>query len=196
MLSYIFTFMVGVSVVFSLIFGSGDDLSRSITEGCGDAVELIITMSAMMCLWSGVMNVAKVSGLTEKISKLCAPILSFIFKDVDKNSKAFSYISMNVSANLLGLGNAATVLGIKAMKELAQDVRGNVASDSMVTFVVLNTASLQLLPTTIAAMRASYGSDSPFDIIFCVWFTSIIALMVGLSVNKIFMKTGSKKWNM
>ena len=192
MLSYIFVFMVGFSVVSAIAFGKTDELSNSILSGASESVELIIMMSGMMCLWSGVMEVAKESKLTEIIAKALSPILKKLFPDVKKDSDAFYSISMNVSANLLGLGNAATPLGLKAMKELKAQGEGDVATDSMITFVVLNTASIQLLPTTIGVMRGALGSRNPFDIIFCVLVTSAIALIAGLSVSKILCKRGRK----
>ncbi len=196
MLSYIFVFMIASSVVCSVVFDKTQELSDSIMSGATSAVELMITMCGMMCLWSGVMEVAKESGLTRKLSKLLSPLLIKLFPDIKKDSKAFENISMNVSANLLGLSNAATPLGLVAMKELKELDNSNIASDSMITFVVMNTASIQLLPTTIATLRGALGSKSPFDIIFCVWVTSAAALTMGLFVAKILSRCGRKKWNL
>lgn len=184
LLSYIFVFMVVVSIICSFFTGSGEVLSQSMMDGASSAVELLFMMSGMMCLWSGVMEVARESKLTEKVSMLFAPLLRLLFKDAHKNEKAFSYICMNISANLLGLGNAATPLGINAMKEMNVGLGNDEVSDDMVTFVVMNTASLQLLPTTVAVLRSSYGCKTPFDIIFCVWITSVVALFVGLFFAK------------
>ncbi len=192
MLSYIFVFMVGLSVVCAVAFGKTNELSDSVLSGATESVELLVMMSGMMCLWSGVMEVAKESKLTEILAKAMSPVLRRLFPDVEKDSDAFYSISMNVSANLLGLGNAATPLGLKAMKELKRNNDSDVATDSMITFVVLNTASIQLFPTTIGVMRGSLGSESPFDIIFCVWVTSAIALLLGLSVSKILCKRGRR----
>ncbi|MBE6824891.1 MAG: spore maturation protein A [Ruminococcaceae bacterium] len=196
MLSYIFVFMIVISVVCSVIFSSTQELSQSMLDGASEAVELLVMMSGMMCLWSGVMEVARKSRLTDKLAKLFSPLLKKLFPDVKKDSKAFQYICMNVSANLLGLSNAATPFGLSAMKELKKDLLSDEASDSMVTFVVMNTASIQLLPTNVATMRSVLGSTSPFDIIFCVWVTSVIALTVGLTVSRLCSKIGRKKWNL
>lgn len=196
MLSFVFVFMIVVSIVCSLLLGRTAELSQSMMDGASQAVELLIMMSGMMCLWSGVMEVAKECRLTEKLSKLFSPVLRFIFPELDKKSKAFELISMNVSANLLGLGNAATPLGLAAMKELKGDSDSDVATDSMITFVVMNTASIQLLPTTIGAMRSALGSNAPFDIIFCVWISSVAALGVALIVSKIFCVVGRRKWKL
>lgn len=190
-MSYIFVFMIATSVVCAFFTGNTQALSDSVITGAEDAVTLIITMTGMICLWSGVMEVAKESRLTDKVSKLLSPLLCGLFPDVKRDSRAFSYICMNVSANVLGIGNAATPLGLKAMEELKTD-ESEVATDSMVNFVILNTASVQLLPTTIAALRASHGSKSPFDIIVCVWVVSVVALAVGLMSSKIFISAGKR----
>lgn len=196
MLSYIFVFMIVISVVCSIFMSTTTEVSAAIMDGAASAVELLISISGMMCLWSGIMQVAKEAKLTEKLSKLFAPLLGRLFPDVRKDSKAFSLICMNVSANLLGLSNAATPIGLQAMRELKAQSDTDVATDSMVNFVVMNTASIQLLPTTVAAMRSALGSSSPFDIIFCVWITSIVALAVGLTVSKLCCAFRRDKWSL
>lgn len=184
-MSYVFGIMIAASLVFSLLNGTGDSLSRGIMESADGAVTLLISITGMLCLWSGFMRIAKDCGLIDRIARLCAPILKRLYPDVDVDSDAFRYISMNISANMLGLGNAATPLGLNAMKELKKQHTGDTASDSMLTFVVMNTASIQLLPTTVAAIRKSYGSQNPFDIIACVWITSALALTAGLCAAKL-----------
>ncbi len=186
MLSYVFVFMIAVSIICSFFVGSGEALTGAMMDGASSAVELIIMMSGMMCLWGGVMKVAEKSGLTEKLCVICSPLLSRLFPQVDKKSDAFSYICMNFSANLLGLSNAATPLGICAMKELDKGNTGDTLSDSQIVFVVMNTASLQLLPTTLATLRSVYGSEAPFEITVPVWVSSFCALLVGLFFAKFF----------
>ena len=196
MISYIFVVMIAISVIGSVILGTTAEVSGAVMDGAQSAVELIISICGMMCLWSGIMQVAKEAKLTQKLSKLFAPLLSRLFPDVSKDSKAFSLICMNVSANLLGLANAATPLGLQAMQELKAQSDTDVATDSMVNFVVLNTASIQLLPTTVAAMRDALGSHSPYDVIFCVWITSVVALFSGLTVSKLCCAFGRDKWSL
>ncbi len=193
-MSYIFVLMILASIVCSFFTDTSQQLSASLLDGASGAVELLITMSGMLCLWSGIMEVAQEAKLTQKLAKLFSPLLRKLFPDVKKDSRAFECICMNVSANLLGLANAATPLGLEAMKELNKDNKTSVATDSMITFVVMNTASIQLLPTTIATMRKALGSQSPFDIIFCVWVTSVIALVTALTINKVLCGIGGKKW--
>ena len=179
-MAYIFCAMFAVSFVFTLISGDAQTFSDGMMSSASDAVQLLISISGMLCVWSGFMRIAKDCGLIEKLSRLFAPALRRLYPDVDVSSDAFRYISMNISANLLGLGNAATPLGLKAMSELRRMSGSDTASDSMLTFVVMNTASIQLIPTTVAALRKSCGSQHPFDILPCVWITSAAALAVGL----------------
>ena len=185
MLSYIFAGMILISLIFAAVTGNMAELSSSALDSASEAITLILKMCGGLCMWSGVMAIAKDAGLTEKMSKIFAPLLRKLFPDIDEGSDAFSYISMNISANLLGLGNAATPLGLSAMKELRKNSIDDRATDSMVTFVVMNTASIQMIPTTVAVLRRSYESSSPFDVIFCVWISSALALMVGLCVVKV-----------
>lgn len=188
MLSYVFSAMIISSLLFSLISGNAEALTSSIMDGANESVTLMISLCGMMCLWSGFLEIARQSGITDKLAKVFSKILWRLFPDVPTSSKAFSYMCMNVSANLLGLSNAATPLGLSAMKELKTLNNSDTASDSMINFVVMNTASIQLVPTTVAALRQSLNSKSPFDIIVCVWITSIAALAVGLFLSKILCK--------
>ena len=178
-MSYIFGAMIALAFIYAIISGNISALSSGIPEAATSAIELLISISGMLCMWSGFMRIAKDCGLIDKLARLLAPLLRRLYPDVEMDSAAFGFISTNISANLLGLGNAATPPGLNAMRELKRQ-GGDTASDSMVTFVIMNTASIQLIPTTVAALRKSYGSAQPFDIILCVWLTSAAALTVGL----------------
>lgn len=179
-MAVIFGAMFAASLAYALIAGDAQALSEGIMDSAGGAVELLLSITGMLCMWSGFMRIAQDCGLIVKLSRLIAPLLRRLYPDVDAESDAFRYISMNISANLLGLGNAATPLGLRAMKELRRQHDSDTASDSMVIFVLMNTASIQLVPTTVAALRKSYGSQQPFDILICVWITSALALTAGL----------------
>lgn len=179
-MSVIFGAMIALSFVYAACAGTMDALSESVMSSASSAVELLLTLCGMICMWSGFMEIARRAGLTEKLSRFLSPLLSRLFPDIPRECEAFSYMTMNISANLLGLGNAATPLGLEAMRRLRALSDSDTASDSMVTFVVMNTASIQLLPTTVAALRHSYGARQPFDIILCVWVCSAAALAVGL----------------
>lgn len=187
MLSYIWGALIIISFVCSVITGNTQQLSQGVLDGASEAVTLILTMTGAMCLWSGVMEIGERCGFTKFVSKLLSPVLSRLFKKLDKNSKAYKSICMNVSANLLGFGNAATPFGLEAMKELdALNNQSSTASNEMIIFVVMNTASLQLLPTMIGTLRQSFGSESPFDIMPCVWISSAAALSVAIVLAVLF----------
>lgn len=183
-MSYIFGAMIALAFIYAMISGNISALSSGIPEAATSAIELLISISGMLCMWSGFMRIAKDCGLIDKLARLLAPLLRRLYSDVKTDSAAFGFISTNISANLLGLGNAATPPGLNAMRELKRQ-GGDTASDSMVTFVIMNTASIQLIPTTVAALRKSYGSSQPFDVILCVWLTSAAALTVGLLSSKV-----------
>ena len=184
MLNYIWSFLILISVICSVALGNTQNLSNAFVDSAADAIQLLLTLAGIICLWSGLMKIAERSGLNALAARLFAPLLRPLFPRLDKNSAAFEAISMNISANLLGLGNTATPLGLKAMKELhTLNGRSARASDEMVVFVVMNTASLQLMPTTLGILRSSYGSAAPFEILVPVWISSACALTVALIIS-------------
>ena len=187
LLDYIWFGMIVLSVVCALFTGRSAELSRAVTEGADKAVRLVISMAGVMCLWTGVLKIAEKSGITEKISALLAPAIKLIMPECRENKKALEAVSANITANIFGLGNAATPIGLKAMKEL-QKTNGLTDSpdNSMVMFVVINTASLQLVPSTIAAMRQAAGSEQPFAVLPYIWITSVLTLITGIILAKIF----------
>ena len=177
---------MAVSILFGIINGRMAEMTNAVLGGADEGVSLVIALLGSMCLWSGLMKIAEKSGITSILSKAFYPIIRIIFKGIDAKSDTAKAICMNMTANLLGLGNAATPFGLKAMKELQKEnpVK-DTASNNMIMFVVLNTASIQLLPTTVAVLRAKHGSQMPFDILPAIWITSVCALVVGVSVCKI-----------
>ncbi len=193
-MKYLFTVLFSASVICGVIFGKFNDISNSAVSAGKDTVNLFINLLGIMCLWSGLMNVAVKSGLTEKICRMFKPLIKFLFPDVDSNSKAAGAISMNMTASLLGLGNAVTPLGIAAMNELNKlNPNPCRASPSMIMLTVLNTASIQLVPTTIIAIRLSSGSASPSVIIPAVWLSSFVSVCAGIMVVKAMCIVGGKK---
>lgn len=189
MLNYIWGILIIISIICSVLTGNMESLGQSTIDGAKSGLEVILIMLPMLVLWSGMMEIAQKSGLTSVLAKIFLPILKKLFPDIDPESDAFKFISMNISANLLGLGNAATPFGLRAMGELKRlSPHSDTATDSMVIFVTINTASIQLLPTMVGALRSAAGSKSAFDILLCVWVTSVIALIFGVSIAKIFMK--------
>lgn len=182
MLNFIWSILIILSIIVSLFSSKAGNLSTGILNGAAEGVKLVISLAGSLMFWSGIAEISEKSGFSKIIQKILTPLLSFIFPELEKDSAAFSAIAMNVSANLLCLGNAATPLGLKAMGELKKisSAPNGTASYTMIKFVLMNTASLQLIPTTAAAIRAEAGSTSPFDITVKVWITSALALTAGL----------------
>ncbi len=194
MMTWILTGMFLLSLIFGVMNGRIEQVSTAAISECGKAVELVISLLGTMCLWSGLMKVADKAGLTAKLSKLFSPVMKVLFKGMNSCSPAAKAISMNVAANLLGLGNAATPLGIAAMKELEKESPlSTSATDNMIMFVVLNTASLQLIPTTTALLRLKAGSIAPMEILPAVWLTSAAAVISALFMAKLLGRIGGKR---
>ena len=184
-MSVIWTGMVALSVLCGLASGRGPAVASAAVEGASAAVELSLSIGGMLCLWTGVMEVMRRSGLSDKLSSLLAPVLRRLFPQAAGDRDIMDSISANVSANLLGLGNAATPLGLDAARRLARRTPGT-ASDSLCMLVVCNTASLQLIPTTVATVRAAAGSAAPFDILPAVWLASALSVGVGIAACRLF----------
>lgn len=193
MIKWIFGIMLIVSAILGAVSGHISEVSAAALNSCVEAVELCIYLAGGMCMWGGVMRVAEKSGITNTLASLFKPFLKNIFKGIDTSGKAFHAICMNITANLLGLGNAATPLGLEAMKRLEEEEgENNVTSRNMVLFVVLNTASITIIPTTAASLRLKHGSEAPMEILPCVLITSACALIVGL-VTAIILDKGERK---
>ena len=187
MLNYIWCGMIIISFVVAIFTGQVDNTAKAAMEGAGSAVETCIGLLGVMCLWTGIAKVAENSGLTEVFAKLLRPITKIMFPKLKSDSAALRAIVMNMVANLLGMGNAATPLGIRAMHELDKiNTCKDTASDEMCMFVVVNTASIQLIPATVIALRQVYGSQNPSEIVVPVWICSICAVTVGVTAAKLF----------
>lgn len=181
MMKWIFSGLILCSVICGIFQGRMDAVTGAAIADCGKAVELTISLAGSMCMWSGIMQIAQKAGLTEKISRLFSPLIRLLFRRLDYRSAAAQAITLNISANLLGLGNAATPLGIAAMKELQKLApESATATNNMVMFVVLNTASLQLIPTTTALLRANAGAATPLDIMPASWAASVASVIAGI----------------
>ena len=186
-MSLLWVLMVVVSVVCGLLTGRGEAVASAALEGASAAITLSIAMAGTLCLWMGVMEVMRRSGLAERLSALLRPLLGRLYPRFRKDRDVMESISANVSANLLGLGNAATPLGIEAARRMHEkSVKKGMASDEMCMLVVCNTASIQLIPTTVAGVRAAAGSAAPFDILPAVWLASALSVGVGIGAAKLF----------
>lgn len=189
MLNIIWPLFIIVSFIYAIISGRVNEINAGIFEAVSDAVELSITFLGTICLWNGIMEIVKKTTLIEKLTKFLNPLMKILFPELQNNKQAKSEISMNMIANILGLGNAATPLGLKAMKTMQKDNNNkDTLSNSMVMFIVLNTASLQLIPTNVIAIRTSLNSQNATGVIFYVWIATIVAAVVGVISTKILMK--------
>lgn len=176
----IWTGLLALSVVASVLTGRGAALSAAVLEGAQSGVALAISLTGSICLWSGAGKLMTHLGLTEKLSRLLRPVLHRLFPETKHDVKLAGSLSANICANLLGLGNAATPMGIDAAKRLQSPDRPGIATDSLCALIVLNTASIQLIPANVAAVRLSLGCISPFDILPAVWITSFSSAGLGL----------------
>lgn len=180
-MKFVFSGLILFSVFVGFFTGRMNEVSNAAIASCSKAVEIILALVGSIALWGGLMRVAEKSGLTDKIAKLFSPILRLLFRGLNPAGKAFRAISMNLTANLLGLGNAATPLGILAVKRIAEEEHsGSTATRNMVLFVVLNTASIQLIPSTIAALRLQYGATEPLDILPAILLSSLCSVLIGI----------------
>ena len=183
-MTIIWTGMVCISVLCGLATGQGAQVAAAAVEGANSAVELCLSIGGMLCLWTGVMEVMRRSGVADRIAGLLQPVLGFLYPSLRGEREILDSIAANVSANLLGLGNAATPFGLEAARKMSRKSPG-VASDPLCMLVVCNTASIQLIPTTVAAVRAGAGSAAPFDILPAVWLASGLSVGVGIAACKL-----------
>ena len=184
-MSWIWTVMVGASILCALATGNGPAAAKGALDGAAAGVELCLSMMGVLCLWMGVMEVMERSGLARGLARLLRPAIRLLYPDFAGDEQTMDAVSANLSANLLGLGNAATPLGLEAARLMAERTPG-VASDGLCMLVVCNTASLQLIPTTVASLRSAAGSANPFDILPAVWLASAVSVAVGITAAKLF----------
>ena len=182
-MSWIWAGMVGLALVYGALTGQRG-LGQALAEGAGKAVSLGISLAGSLCLWSGFAALLERSGLQARLGRLLAPLLGRLYPTARRDPETLGALSGNVTANLLGIGNAATPLGIRAVRRMQALAGTAEATDEMCTLIVMNTASIQLLPTTVAALRGSLGAAAPFDILPAVWVTSLLSVTAGLLAAK------------
>lgn len=191
MLNKLWPIFLIISIIYAMFNGKINELNNSLFTSVDSAVELTITLFGTLCFWNGIMQIAMKSSLVETISKILNPIIKLIFPEIKKGDKIHKEISMNMIANMLGLGNAATPLGLKAMKSMQKiNPEKDKLSNSMAMFIIINTASIQIIPTTVIAIRNSLGSSEPSQILLPVWIVTIIAAITSILVGKSFIKLG------
>ncbi len=179
-MSWIFTGLIGISLIFSVFTGSGSALAGAVPEGAQKGVTLAVSLAGSICLWSGLGKVMENAGITHKLTVLLRPVLHRLFPGTRTDELLAQHLSANICANLLGLGNAATPMGILAARRMVDPKKPHLATDQLCRLIVLNTASIQLIPANVAALRSSLGCDAPFDILPAVWLTSLCSAGLGL----------------
>lgn len=191
MLNKIWPIFILVSIIFSFVSGKTNEINESIFSSTKTAIDVIVTMTGSIALWSGFMKIANNTRIINILSTVMNPVINMLFPDLKKNSESRKYITMNIIANFLGLGNAATPIGIKAMDILnKENTNSNYISNSMMMFILINTASIQLIPTTVFAIRQSLESSNISQIIIPTWMSTILAATAGIIALKIFIKKG------
>ncbi|WP_055665319.1 nucleoside recognition domain-containing protein [Desnuesiella massiliensis] len=189
MINYIWFAMIFIGIILGLVNGQGDIISKGIVASAGDTVQLVLGLAGLMCLWCGIMKIAERSGLTEKIALALRPILKILFKEGAKDEKVMGAVVMNLTANMMGLSNAATPFGIKAMEEMQRINREkDKASNDMALFLVMNAACIQFVPTTVLSIRAALNSQNPGIIIIPAIISTATAAFVGIIACKILQK--------
>ena len=194
MLNILWPILIGISIIYGLLTGNIQKVNNSLFEATNGAVELSISLLGTICLWTGIMNILQKTSIIKNLTKLLKPIINNLFPEIKNNEKLKEEISMNMVANLLGLGNAATPLGIKAMETMQEEnPKKDILTNSMAMFILINTASIQIIPTTVIGIRTSLKSISPTNIIFPVWIATICAAFAGITMTKIFIKINKGK---
>lgn len=189
MLNIIWPIFIIIGCIYAIINGKISDVNNAVFESTNNAIELIITMFGTVCLWNGIMQIASNTSIVKIIMKIIKPIMQIAFPELNENMIAYKEITMNMIANIMGLGNAATPLGLKAMKSLQRENNNKKRlSNSMAMFIIINTASLQIIPTTVIAIRNSLGSENPAVIMIPVWLATFCAAIAAIISAKIFMK--------
>lgn len=194
MVNYIWVFMTLIGIIFGMFNGTMDEINKAIFNGAKEAVTLCIGLISILVFWLGMMRIAQESGLLEKLARLFRPIVKRIFPEIPADHPALGYILSNIIANMFGLGNAATPLGIKAMEQLQElNHEKKKASRSMITFLAINTASITLIPTTVIAIRMTYHSSSPTEIVVPTLIATIISAIGAILIDRYFYYRRSRK---
>ena len=188
-MSIIWSFMIILAIVFTFFTGNADELIEYVAKASTNSIENIMTLAGMLCFWTGIFNILKHTPVIDKLAGLVKPMTSKLFKQDEIDDEIMQDVALNVTSNAIGVGNAATVFGISATKKMqAKNKNKEKANDSMTAFILLNTASIQLIPTTIISLRAIYGSNNPGNIILAVWIVTVVAITVGIVLIKVLNK--------
>ena len=194
MINKIWFFMIAFAIAFAATNGKMELLSKEIFVSLKSSIELTLGLLGSMMLWCGVLKVAEKAGMVKKIGIIISPIIDFLFYDIPRKGEAAGAIVMNITSNMLGLGNAATPMGLKAINELQKLNRNkNIATNAMCRFLVINSAPICIIPSTVISIRAALGSDNPGNIILPSILSSIVAIIVGVVCCRIFERKAGRK---
>ena len=189
MLNKIWPFFIIISFIYAIYSGNVSNVNNAIFDSASQTVNLCLTLLGTICLWNGIMKIAVKTSMIDKLTKFLSPFISFIFPEMKNDKKISKEISMNMVANILGLGNASTPLGLKAMESMQEkNIDKKNLSNSMAMFILVNTASLQIIPTTVISIRNSLGSENPTKIILAVWIATITAFATAITTGKFLIK--------
>ena len=189
MLNKIWPFFIIISFAFAIYSGNISNINSAIFSSAEQTVELCLTLLGTLCLWNGIMSIALKTSLIKKLTKFLKPLISFLFPDLKNDKKISEQVSMNIVANILGLGNASTPIGLKAISSMQEKNDDKTTlNNSMAMFILINTASLQIIPTTVIAIRSSLGSNNPSKIILAVWVATIAAFLTAITAGNILSK--------
>ncbi len=193
-MNYLWPIIIIISFAFAIISGNIQNLNNSIFSSVSDVVKLSLTLVGNMCLWCGLMKIIQETKIMNYLMKILRPILNWLYPDAKDNKNAMEAISINTVSNFLGIGNAATPAGLKAMEELQKDNKNKEElSNAMIMLIVLNTTSIQLIPTTVIAIRSALGSPNPSNIIVPIWISTVAGTVTGVIITKILLR--KKKFN-
>lgn len=189
MLNLVWPIFIIISIIYACLFGTLPKVNDSIFDTIESTMSLLFTLAGTMCFWSGIMNVLEKTDFFLKMRKKISKVIKIIFRDIENDAKESEFISLNILSNLLGLGNAATPMGIKAMDAMDEKNKNkNYMTKDMMMFILINTASIQIIPTTVIAIRASLGSKNPSGMIFHIWIVSIVVFISVILLGKTFFK--------
>lgn len=189
MLNLVWSIFIIISIIYACLFGTLPKVNDSIFDTIESTMSLLFTLAGTMCFWSGIMNVLEKTDFFLKMRKKISKVIKIIFRDIENDSKESEFISLNILSNLLGLGNAATPMGIKAMDAMDEKNKNkNYMTKDMMMFILINTASIQIIPTTVIAIRASLGSKNPSGMIFHIWIVSIVVFISVILLGKTVFK--------
>lgn len=193
MINKIWCFFIIISIIFSLINGNLDALNQSLFSSINDTTQMVINLFGSMCFWCGMIKIISETSLQEKLKKIISPLNKRIFKNLEQRSSAYEHVTVNMVTNMLGIGNAATPAGLRAVEELEKENSSrDKLSDETILFIAINTASLQIIPTNVISIRNSLNSQNPSGIIIAVWFSSILTFISTIFLTKIYLKLRRK----